>query len=128
MSERYTPPEAQSNEKDSRPQSLRARLELIEQLRKSGEALKSNEREPVPGATGDDSQQANPAATDDANQNSGQSDSTTAPGPQSDNQQTKVDDEQLERERLQRIEQIRTEIAQIYAKGDKHASFRPDQS
>ena len=141
MSERYRPPEAQSNEKDSRPLSPQARRELIERLRKSGEVLKSNEREPVPGATGDDSQQANPATTDDANQNNGQSDSTTAPVSQSDNQQQGADDSQVERERLQRtekagaeiarllrMERIRAEIAQEYAKGDIHTTFRPDQS
>lgn len=140
MSERYTPSEIPSNEKDSRSQSLRGRSEVIERLRKSGEVLKSNEREPAPGATGDASQQANPASAGDANQHNGQGDSTASVS-QSDNQQQKVADEQLERERLQRIEQaraeiarqhrleqIRAEIAQEYAKGDKHASFRPDQS
>ena len=140
MSERYRPLEEPSNEKERRTLSPQGWLERIERQRKSGEVLPSKEREPVPGATGDDSQQAPPPVTDDANQNNGQSDST-APVSQSDNQQQKVDDGQLERERLQRIEQARTEIArlqrieqiraeiaQIYAKGDKHASFRPDQS
>jgi hypothetical protein len=128
MSERYVPQEAQQSDKEDTRQSLRARLDLVDRLRKSGEVLKSNEHEPVPGATGDDSQHANPAATDDANQNNGQSDSTTAPVSQSDNQQQRVDAGQSERERLQRIEQARAEIAEAYAKGDRHASFRPGQS
>jgi hypothetical protein len=127
MSERYVPSEAQQSDKEDTRLSLRARLDLIDRLRKSGEALKSNEQEPAPGTKGDDSHHANPAATDDTNQNNGQSDSTTS-ATQSDNQQQKVDAEQLERERLQKLEQIRAEIAQEYAKGNRHASFRPGQS
>jgi hypothetical protein len=140
MSERYVPPESHRNEKYSRALPLLEQLQLIERLRKSGEVLKSPEREPPPGKTGDDSQQTNPAATDDTNQNSGQSDSTTS-ATQSDDQQQGVDDGQLERERAQRIERagkeiarllrierIRAEIAQEQAKGNIHTTFRPDQS
>lgn len=127
MSEKYVPPEVQQSDKEDTRVSLRARLDIIDQLRKHGEVLKSNEQEPAPGTKGDDSRQTNPAANDDASQNNQQSDATTQ-STQSDNQQKRVDLEQLERERLQKLEQIRAEIAQEYAKGNRHAPFRPEQS